>query len=579
MGVKGRPAALSLLALGGLLFLCLAVCPVIAGQAASLSIEQAWNHGQEVLVYFRAADLDGAAVSGIEPSQLQARLGGIETPVVRLQQFNHQSEGIAWVVLLDVSRSLDQRQFALVQESVYRLMGQMGPRDSMALMSFGADVRVLCDYTSDQAILGTTLDTMAAVDDNTQMYQGLLQALDLSRRRDSGLPVRRAIVLISDGGEDYYGGASKEEVISNLQIEPVPVYSLGIYNERIGNDAALEYMGEISRASGGRAWQYDAWDLGRGVDALVSELQSSYFLRLDASQCNFDGRDYRLVLGLQQNGIRAEDGISLYLSQASPETVEEDKGSAADWAGIPALDSWDSIKAIPLWILALAGGLVLILICFIIMVNRKKRLKAARNGASPAFSSENGHTRDYDSPAAAQIGPYDLTHRDGVNNPGLSEAGEEDHLVPARVPEMAGRSPVLLAAAGLPRHEPTSGRTAVRNERIGRTAVIVLNMLGKGPGERSFQLRINEARPLLTVGRQPENDLVISDDDRISARHCQFVLDKGRIYVQDLDSTNGTLVNGVPIAGRYALERDDLILIGRTELRYGLKQDDGGPEQ
>lgn len=245
----GRQRALALL--GGLLCLCLAVFPASAGQTTSLSVEQAWNQDNELLVYFSAADLNGTSVSGIEPGDLQARLGGIETPIVRLEPFDHQSEGIAWVVLLDVSRSLDARQFASVQAAVHNLIGQMGARDRMALMTFGADVHVVTDYTGDKSSLGACLDGLSAVDENTQMYQGLLQALDLARRRDSSLPARRAIVLLSDGSEDYYGGVSKDEVISALKIEPVPVYSLGIYNERIDSDAALESMGEISRNSGG----------------------------------------------------------------------------------------------------------------------------------------------------------------------------------------------------------------------------------------------------------------------------------------------------------------------------------------
>jgi len=131
-----------------------------SSRAASLNIEQAWNQGSEMLVYFGATAQDGSPVSGLKPDELRARLGGEDTPVVRLEQFKPQSEGLAWVVLLDVSRSLDSGQFASVQAAVRSLMSQMGPHDKMALMTFGADVRVACDYTGDQAALAGALDAL-----------------------------------------------------------------------------------------------------------------------------------------------------------------------------------------------------------------------------------------------------------------------------------------------------------------------------------------------------------------------------------------------------------------------------------
>ncbi len=47
--------------------------------------------------------------------------------------------------------------------------------------------------------------------------------------------------------------------------------------------------------------------------------------------------------------------------------------------------------------------------------------------------------------------------------------------------------------------------------------------------------------------------IVIPGDDEISGRHCELIHENGRVYVCDLDSTNGTYVNGVPISGKHRL--------------------------
>jgi pSer/pThr/pTyr-binding forkhead associated (FHA) protein len=46
-----------------------------------------------------------------------------------------------------------------------------------------------------------------------------------------------------------------------------------------------------------------------------------------------------------------------------------------------------------------------------------------------------------------------------------------------------------------------------------------------------------------------------------------LTLVSGRLVVHDLESTNNTYVNGVPVRGRQRLEPLDTILLGDTELR------------
>jgi len=71
---------------------------------------------------------------------------------------------------------------------------------------------------------------------------------------------------------------------------------------------------------------------------------------------------------------------------------------------------------------------------------------------------------------------------------------------------------------------------------------------------------------LITIGRVPDNIIVI-DDPSVSGRHAQLEL-SGEIYrLKDLESTNGTRVNGIPIT-ETALRFDDRIRFGAVEARF-----------
>ncbi len=80
--------------------------------------------------------------------------------------------------------------------------------------------------------------------------------------------------------------------------------------------------------------------------------------------------------------------------------------------------------------------------------------------------------------------------------------------------------------------------------------------------EHSFQLD----KELITIGRSEENDISVGDISS-SRRHCQIRYHNGQWELIDLDSRNGTLVNGVLVVQK-RLSRGDVIEIGRTRLYF-----------
>jgi len=70
----------------------------------------------------------------------------------------------------------------------------------------------------------------------------------------------------------------------------------------------------------------------------------------------------------------------------------------------------------------------------------------------------------------------------------------------------------------------------------------------------------------LSIGRKPHNDIQI-DNLAISGEHAAITTILNDSFLEDLDSTNGTLVNGQPVH-RHALQNNDLIELGKYRLKY-----------
>lgn len=70
------------------------------------------------------------------------------------------------------------------------------------------------------------------------------------------------------------------------------------------------------------------------------------------------------------------------------------------------------------------------------------------------------------------------------------------------------------------------------------------------------------------AGRSSEVDLVLADD-AVSRKHARFYKTRGRLWVRDLGSRNGTLINGETIA-RQSLRAGDRLVIGTSLARVDL---------
>jgi hypothetical protein len=112
-------------------------------------------------------------------------------------------------------------------------------------------------------------------------------------------------------------------------------------------------------------------------------------------------------------------------------------------------------------------------------------------------------------------------------------------------------TPAAAAAAGL-------GRKAARRKAV-RLVV-----------QRSPSLEDGDEFPVdsapVTVGRGGQNDLVLTGDDFASARHARIEVRGDGVWVQDLDSTNGTYVNGARVAGAQRVDSGDVLRVGETDL-------------
>jgi pSer/pThr/pTyr-binding forkhead associated (FHA) protein len=89
-----------------------------------------------------------------------------------------------------------------------------------------------------------------------------------------------------------------------------------------------------------------------------------------------------------------------------------------------------------------------------------------------------------------------------------------------------------------------------------------LVVLSEGLTGKSFELKVDKT----TIGRLEDNTFPISDGS-VSGHHCEVLLRGKDVIVKDLNSTNGTFINGERVTAESTLKPGQILRLGQIEMR------------
>jgi Ca-activated chloride channel family protein len=266
----------------------------------------------EVNVVFTVTDRHGRYVKDLKRDNF--KVVDDNKPALDIRSFHAETNLPLEVgLLVDASNSVRDR-FKFEQQAAIEFLNQsIRPKyDEAFIVGFDVTPEVTQDFTDNTEMLAVGVRDLRP-GGGTAMYDALYFACrdKLMKAQHNG-PVRRAIILLSDG-DDNQSHVTREEAIDMAQRADVIVYTISTNLSGAGHhgDKVLE---RIADATGGRAYvPFQITEVANAFAAIQEELRSQYAISYKPAGFVSDGR-YRSVeiLALGQKGLRVRSRRGYY---------------------------------------------------------------------------------------------------------------------------------------------------------------------------------------------------------------------------------------------------------------------------
>lgn len=389
-------------------------------------------------------------------------------------------------VALDISTSMKGEKFNNAKIAISELLKVLGGNVEIAFLTFGSEVHQISNFSTDYSFIEASLKNIN-LSPKTKLYDGLLES---AKFFSSFEKTRNAIILITDGKDD--GSYSElKTAIEKAKKNYVEVYSIGV-----GKNVDLAALGKISQETGGIVYNLiNTQDLRYVLQNIFRLLSFNYQITFSTPDSIVEFASTKRSLGIIANydNIRKTEEKEYVVPKYNPE------------------------RGINFNLLVLIIVSILIITLLVILINLiiKKRGNNKLDYSEFQFKEEDSNKNNdnnYFNISANYNQNWDHEFEGDTDDEFLQNISEEKTIV------------------------INKGRFSTAS------SIGYLVMNSKTLGQHIYEIRQNE----IIIGRESMCDILLNDD-QVSKIHTKISVQNGIFFVDDLGSSNGTLLDGEEI--------------------------------
>ena len=537
---------------------------VLAAQEARI-IQNVWIQDTDMTIVCADPEAeDGVYQVMVDGSSVPVDISDLQTEQIPVTVF----------CLVDTSGSISQFKLELIQETLLELSNSMGEQDNMVIATLGNDLEV-------GPVLWTKAEREAAIaqisasHEDTNLFAGIVQSLN-RLTSDTSYNSYGCLVVLSDGMDKQDNGMTEQEVMNAIAAARCPVFTVALVEDYTEREAG-KVLGSFARSSYGGIHQTTAneggdkhirWDVeGSEFGACIwSAVQNMSVLHVDLSGIAVDDRktEVRLDITFECGSNSYSDSRNLNVNDlpAPPQETEPPASTPEDQSVVPgSTDAADPTETTVteqktfleknwIWIVV---AVILIILAVILVVVKKSRDSKKQNNTT--FMDQESST----TPGTMGFEPFNPFGQDNLGST-VMEGETQGETIGATVDGTAGGT--------------VSGTVGGEIEQVlNQMFLVSLTDIPYGHIQLSFKVKAVE-QVIFGRGGKETNFVINQTDKQLSGKHFAMTLQKDYFCIQDMKSTNGTWVNGIPIADRgwIKIESGDKIRAGGFEYRVTIEE-------
>lgn len=533
--------------------------------AQSCEIEQISLHMPDVRVYYR---------SDQQEQNYEAYLGGEALNYDKSAQFSELNEGVDYYILLDISASIPDSQFANIKDGIINFISSEGEKDKCVLLTFGDESNVVLNGSENPQDAAAVVQGLKNDDMETVLFQTLVKTADMIDQAAQTEEKRRVIITITDGEDCVTGQATSNEAVSELNHKGIPMYAIAV---DVGKEEYINSFGELARNTGGTLSIFNSGTCLDLMNQIRNTVQDSYvaFFHSDTNVASNTREDLTVKFLDQQVTDTKEVIPTRWIPDTeAPQVVQWEKESdnelkltfsekvlnadnLADYkverdGEAVAVDSvFYSEKETPYAVLTFKDKLY------------TGNYQINFSGITDCSMEKNGITK---------LDSFDL---DGAKK-GKSTTFWIILIAGIAAVVVAGVIIVVVVTYKKVKKNKgviyVDGKATLASNVDVKQHVSVVNLpqktvtfLMKDQINGKCELKITIHGSAM-AGRSDDCDIYF-DDPKMSRQHFALETDGNDVYITDLESSNGTLVNGVRLNRRRKLLPNDEITAGNIQAK------------
>ena len=454
---------------------------------------------------------------------LKENLQNVNFQIQKVDRANQNHSKTVLILFEDMTHSSHAGQKRFFQNMLSNSLAKFvkkGDKVNIAVFDRNRDGQtpyryLLSDYTDDvNKLLEAVSDFTSKNDYHSNnkgsnlydaIYSGLTE-LNENYQKDNKL------VLVLSAGYNYTstGDNTQESIIQYSKENKTPIYAINylIWENNTLNKMAKESFGLYFNTKTDRS------NLSEATDSVISYMNKAVPRLL--------GYNYKVTF----NTISERDGAShlaiLSIGNASKEiNFTFPKCDIVCWAQENIYIAGGII----------AGFLLIVILIFILLRKKKKKKELKAKEIEAQHKAE------------------------------LEKQKEAQQKTEAKLSEIERKKELDIKKKKEAEQREITRQLLIKEIKAGRGFPMLSVSLGADNYEYTLE------NPEITVGREADNDMFISNQS-ISRKHFKISYRAGNFYIEDLGSTNGTILNGQMIVQSEKLNNNDIIQIGPIKIVF-----------